>query len=62
MVSVTRNCKAFTNVPGAALVVLEKIIPSNDFASPLRLAFALHPWWAPLLGNPYSECLGGTKC
>jgi hypothetical protein len=38
MVNVTRNCMAFTAVAGAALVVLENLIPSKDFAKPLRLS------------------------
>jgi hypothetical protein len=45
-------------VAGAALVVAEKIIPSNALASPLRLSVCVAPvvgtvTWKPLLRIPW---------
>jgi hypothetical protein len=58
MVNVTRSCKAFTNVPGAALVELEKIMPSNALAKPESESVCVAPvvgtvTWKPLLRIPW---------
>lgn len=58
MVSVTRSCRALTSVPGAALVVLEKIIPSNALARPDKLKVCVAPvvgtvTWNPLFRIPW---------